>query len=276
MGSFFSARGGTDRPWFRIGRLNATTTVVVGLVVVGSWLWWVLAPGSLATLIYAPELLLSGQIWRLFTWPLANPVSIWAILNLFFFWYFGSDLEQRLGRDRMARLLAGIWGSLTLAATLVGLLTAGQYLGGFSLIQFMVLLLWIAEYPTRKFFFNIPAWVLGAVLVGLQVLGMIAARDLLSVLTLLLSLALVAVVARRHGLLSDYSWIPGRPAARKPARTRSRPSRAEAAHASDRERMDALLDQISEHGLQSLSTAQRRELKKLGERLRRPDAGSGK
>ena len=56
----------------------------------------------------------------------------------------------------------------------------------FSIVQFAVLLVWIAEYPDRRFLFNIPAWVFGLVLVALQVLQALAARDLGGLFSLLL------------------------------------------------------------------------------------------
>ena len=50
------------------------------------------------------------------------------------------------------------------------------FLAGIGLIEFMVLLVWIAEYPRRPLFFGIQAWVFGAILLALQVLQLLAAR----------------------------------------------------------------------------------------------------
>ncbi len=280
MSGFFAARGIGD-PWFRVGRLEVGTVMLVVLAVAASWLAWVISPGLPQSLAYLPELLASGQVWRLVSWPLANSLGLWSIISLFFFWYFGTDLERTVGRVPMAWLLVGIWGSLTAAATVVGLLLGGGYgLAGISIVQFAVLLVWIAEYPDRRFLFNIPAWVFGLVLVALQVLQSLAARDLGGLLSLLVGLALIAVVARRVGLLGAYSWIPGgRSGRRRPSRRSARAShparssrpraRQETRYATDRERLDALLDQISEHGLNSLTNAERKELLRLRDRLRK-------
>lgn len=278
MSGLFASRGSTGEPWFRVGRLEVGTVMLVVLAVVGSWLAWVIAPGLPQLLAYVPELLASGQVWRLVSWPLANGLGLWSIISLFFFWYFGTDLERAIGRVPMAWLLVGVWASLTAAATVVGLLLGGGYgLAGISIVQFAVLLVWIAEYPDRRFLFNIPAWVFGLVLIALQVLQAVAARDLGGLLSLLVALALIAVVARRVGLLGSYGWIPGARAAGRPRPSRQprqpRPSRSrarqETRYTTDRERLDALLDQISERGLNSLSDAERRELLKLRDRLRR-------
>ncbi|MGC3956092.1 MAG: hypothetical protein QM804_17930 [Propionicimonas sp.] len=129
----------------------------------------------------------------------------------------------------MAWLLLGMWASLTVAASLVSLLLGeGRYLAGIGMVQFAVLLIWIAEYPDRRFLFNIPAWAFGLVLVGLEVLQSVAARDFGGLLSLALGMLLIAVAARRAGLLAGYRWIPGgrsRPKARQPSRPRRPPSR---------------------------------------------------
>lgn len=270
MSNLFASRGSGD-PWFRLGRLEVTTVMLVVLAVAASWVAWVIAPGLPGLLWFSPDTVAAGQLWRVLTWPLANDISLWSVLTLFFFWYFGTDLELIVGKVRMAWLLAGIWASLTAAATLTAVvLGGGVALAGIGLIEFVVLLLWIAEYPNRRFFFGIPAWLLGIVLVGVQVLLMLASRDAPGLLSLLLSFVLVAMVARRLGLLGEYPWIPGRTAPR-PARTTRAPRapRTERRTKSDQERLDDLLDQINARGLDSLSPGQRRELIRLRDRLRR-------
>jgi hypothetical protein len=268
MSSFFPARGSAD-PWFRLGRLEVGTTVAVAATVVMSWIAWVVFGDGLgAALGYYPAILGSGQVWRVFTWPWANSLGLWPVVNLFFFWYFGSELEAAIGRVKMAWLLVGVWASLTAAVSLVGLAFDGG-LFGISMIQFMVLLVWIAEYPTRRFFFAIPAWVFGVVLVALQIFVALGYRDFAPLLSLPLSLILVALVARRVGLLVAYPWIPGAPGRHRPRPAASRrPDREQQRRTSDRARLDELLDRINETGLHGLSEAEKRELKKLSERLR--------
>ncbi|WP_420175068.1 hypothetical protein [Luteococcus sp. OSA5] len=269
MSGYFSMGNDLRDHWFKIGRTEVGSTLfVVGAVII-SWLVAAGAPAWPAMAAFSPDAILGGQFWRLFTWPLANGISLWSALYLFFFWIFGTELESGLGKKRMATLLVGVWAALTIASLLVGLaLGSGTLLAGFGMIQFIILLLWIAEYPNRPFFFNIPAWVIGAVLVAVQLLSMIGARDLVGLLGMLLAFALVAVLARRLGLLRDQKWIPGARASRP-----TRPSKVQKAQAKQREqrakddaRLNALLDQISERGMDSLTPAQRRELMKLRNR----------
>ena len=183
-------------------------------------------------------------------------------------------------------LYVALWAILTVVAFVVGLAMGGGAMAGLRSIQFIVLLLWIAENPRRPFFFGIPAWVVGAVLVALQVLSYIAIRDLAGLASLVVTFFVAAVVARRFGLLSDLSWLPGRrgsaprirqgggvrapqAAAPRTPRAARAEQKAAARQASDHERMDALLEKISEQGIHSLTPAERKELEALRERRRK-------
>nr|NLI51197.1 rhomboid family intramembrane serine protease [Propionibacterium sp.] len=261
--------------WARIGRLEVTSVMAVVLLTVAGWLVWVVVPGLTALLAFTPDLLLAGHVWRPFTWPVAGALGLFPVLNLVFFWYFGTELENQIGRRRMAALLVGIWASLTLAALVAGLVLPGTVgLAGIGLVEFLVLLLWVAEYPNRPLFFGIKSWVFGAVLLGLQLLLMVASRDAAGLVSLLLSLVLVAVLAKRQGLLTEYAFVPGgaRPQRRRPARqTRAQKQQAKQAtvRATDRERLDQLLDRINEAGIGALTDAERKELTAIRDRLRK-------
>lgn len=276
VSSFFEPRAQSD-VWFRIGRVQVTSTlavVLIGLLGSLAWIFYPPLPQHLALLV---EPLFRGEIWRLVAWPLAGSLDIWALLTLLMLWLFGTQLENAVGRDRMAQLYLGIGVVLTVTTVVVGLLLPGStFLAGLRMLQFCILLLFIAENPRQPFFFGIPAWVLGVVLLALEILQLVAARAGGTLLALLLSLAGVAVVARRAGLLSSYDWLPGsggrvrtsrrhtpRPAAPKA------PTRNERRAASDEERLDELLGKISAHGIHSLTKSERAELDKIRERRRR-------
>ncbi|MEL4359337.1 MULTISPECIES: hypothetical protein [unclassified Luteococcus] len=272
MSGYFSMGNDLRDHWFKIGRVEVGSTLLTVGAVVLAWIASVIAPNLPAVLLFTTAELLGGEVWRAFTWPFAEQIGLWGVLSLFFFWIFGTELEQQLGKNKMAVLLLGIWASLTVSAAALGLLLSNfAVLMGIGLIQFVVLLLWIAENPRRPFFFAIPAWVVGAVLVALQVLQLIAARNLVALLSMLLGFALVAVLARSQGLLRDYDWIPGRSTPKpgkpgKPTRAAREQAKRQAARAKDDDRLNELLDQISAKGMDSLTPAQRRELMKLRNR----------
>ena len=252
--------------WVRIGWMNLTTTAAAVLGTAVSMVVWVIAPGLVQSLaLVSPG---GSRIWTLTTWPLANGIDLFAILNLFFFWMIGHELESTLGRQAMAKLLLGIAVISTVLTVLVGLAGVVTTLAGMGTIAFQVFLLWIAENPRRPMFFQIPAWVLGAALLGVSAAQLLAYRAWGSLLVLLLGTGLVALWARQLGLLSGYRWLPlwrrRRLSAVRADVVQARQARHRAA---DDQRLDDLLAKISSCGLDSLTSAERRELERL--RIRR-------
>ena len=286
MPPFNVSRDHSGDAWFRLGKLDVTSTVLVVLIGALGVVASAFAPVLYQVGRFVPAEVLQGQVWRAVTWPFVDGISLWSILTLVLLWYFGRDLENQVGRRPMMSLYVALWAILTVVAFVVGLAMGGGVLAGLDSIQFVVLLLWIAENPRRPFFFGIPAWVVGAVLVALQVLSYIAIRDLAGLASLVVTFFVAAVVARRFGLLSDLSWLPGRrgsaprirqgggvrapqAAAPRTPRAARAEQKAAARQASDHERMDALLEKISEQGIHSLTPAERKELEALRERRRK-------
>ena len=278
MPGFNVSRDHSGDAWFRLGRLEVTTTVL--LVLLGS-IGMVLSafvPAFLEGGAFAPAQVLRGEVWRIVTWPFVSGVSLWGVLTLVLLWYFGRDLERQIGRRPMASLYVGLWATLTVVSLVVGLVLGGGVMAGLDAIQFIILLLWIAEYPKRPFFFGIPAWVVGAVLVAIQVLQLIMIRNVAGLVSLVLTGIVAMFIARAFGLLSELTFLPGGPGGRggsrpAPVVRAAKPSRARqkaaARQASDAERIDALLEKISEQGIHSLTPAERKELEALRERRRK-------
>lgn len=301
--SFSRLGPGDDESWFRIGTLEVTTTWLVTFISIFGVIVSAFVPSLMVAMALFPQEVLHGQVWRLITWPLVNDPSrtIWTVLTIFFFWYFGTQLERNLGRIPFARFLAWLTLALSIVAVaLSALLNSAQpILAGLSSIQLIVVLLFIGEHPTARFFFNIPGWVIAAVLVGIQVLAYVGALAAgqggagVLLLNLLIGLLVAAALARRYGMLDEVPVINslpgGGPAAPRPTRQRRprRQSRRQArrhgsatvtpgpwgaasssAAGSDRARLDALLDKIHASGMDSLSKKERQELTDLSRRLR--------
>lgn len=280
--------GGT--PWFRVGRFDVDTTTLVTALGVGSLFVWAISRPAIVGLALIPSAVLSGQVWRLITWPLANQPTLWVIIGFALFWYFGRQIEALIGRNRFAWFLAMVTVVPAVAATIISLPQAG-----FRPIQFAVLLVFIAQYPFIRFFFGIPGWALGAVFLGLEVLQLVGLRDSRSIVFLFVTLATAAVVGRTFDLMPQLGFIPSLSAKRSAGEpNRSTPSRAKpskkrrsqsagsvvdgpwapptATPAGDtaqlQNELDQLLDKISAGGMDALSTDEKRRLNDLSKRLR--------
>ena len=283
---------GSDDGWFRVGSVDITTTLLVATVAVVSFVVWALEPPGKpiqSALMLDPDAFVHGQVWRVLTWPIAYPngMGFFDIIAVAIFWYFGTEIERQLGRKRMAWFLGLV--TLALGLLWVAIVVAStSNPGAFSLfslnqLELMVLLVFIAEYPGRRFFFNIPGWVIGAVIIGISVLNYLGARDWRLLLNFLLGLALTAVIARSMGLIAELTWVPNLAIRRKPKKAKRKgraggegtvvpgPWQAPVTPpvSRDQAELDELLDKIHAHGMDSLTDQERDHLLVLRDRLRR-------
>lgn len=295
---FMFRRGsGESDPWFRIGTLDVGTTMLLTLASVVGFVLYAVSPSIISALVLVPGDVLRGYVWTVLTWPLANAPDLWSALTIFFFWYFGTQLEQGLGKRKFLWLLGLTTLTMSVIAMLISLVfqSYGPVLGGLGALQLIVVLLFIAENPHIRFFFNIPGWLIGAVLVLLPVLQYVGNRAWLELLNLLLGLVAAAIIARAQGMLADYHFIPQvagrRPAQRRPTQRRTpkagRTMRRRGQHpagsgqrvvqgpwtsvgaaGSPQAELDALLDKISASGMESLSTKEKNRLQELSRQLR--------
>ncbi|MDJ0771052.1 MAG: rhomboid family intramembrane serine protease [Ilumatobacter sp.] len=281
-------------PWFRVGELDVTTAVLVAAGAVLSMFVWAASPDLLEPLVLDASEVRRGQIWRLITWPFANAPDIWTVITIAIFWYFGRELEGMLGRDRFAWFLSILTVIPAVVATVLDLDVAG-----IRHLELGVFLVFIAEFPFARFFFGIPGWVIGAVIVGIQVLQLLGIRDTDGLAFLAVLIATSGLAARSFGLATHLPWIPKLPfpgsgdgssrssrssRTSRPAKSRARrrggskvvegpwtpptpPTPGPDAMAAQAE-LDALLDKISDGGLDSLSHDEKRRLNELSKRLR--------
>lgn len=275
-----------QEPWFHIGSLGVTTTwLVVFGSIAGLVLFAFLGGAGVVGLALIQPNLADLKLWTLVTWPFAYPqFSIFDVLAIFFFWYFGSDLERNeLGRVRFAWLLVTFTAVLSILAVFFGSVLDPNYvLAGLGMLEMMVVLLWIAQWPDRMFIFNIPAWLFGVVLVGIQLIQYLGYRSWVMLLVFVVGLVVNAFVARQFGLLDKFAWIPqvagpGQPKAPKPAKAKKRKSGPtvvtgpweSSTVSKDEQRMDELLDKIHAEGADALTSKEKKELMQLRERRRR-------
>lgn len=304
----FPGRRGPSDPWFRIGTFDVTTTMVLVLCGVASMLTWALEGPRhrvfLKLMLDPDELPL--EFWRVATWPQANDLSngrgLWFVVMLAILWYFGTEIERLLGRNRFALLLALIIVIPGIVGWLINLPQAGL-----RPVELCVFLLFVAEYPNVRFMFGIPSWVMGAVILGVEVIQLLGDRNEKGIVFLFVALAVAALTARTMGLLSNFPWIPALPIGNqrssgtrrpKPARGRGnrsgggrggdvvagpwtsnrggptgsaplpQPPVSDLDMARDQAELDSLLDKISESGMDGLSTDEKRRLNELSKRMR--------
>jgi hypothetical protein len=267
-----------SQPWFRIGRFDIGTTEAVVVAATAMMVVIALAPALWGLLALIPAAVLRGLVWQVVTWPLANAPSFGAVWSLAVFWWAGRELERDLGRRHMGLFVGGLTLMQSVLAIGAGYLlrsASAPALAGLSGLGMLLVLVYIAEHPSRPFFFNIPAWIVGAVIVGIQILSGIFTRSWVELLVLLTSLLGAAVLARSLGLLTAYDAVPwirlsgGRPSPRGgTGNVRYGPWEGSSVPQHETDELDSLLDKIAANGLGSLTERERRRLDDLRKRRR--------
>ncbi len=284
----FSRGSGSD-PWFTVGSVAVTTTVAItGLALFGVLL--VVLEGGYGTisqaLLLEDSALTGGQVWRFLTWPIP-PASdfFWALLGLIFFFLIGTQFESMLGRRAYTSLIAAIVIIPAILATIVSVLVNDDVPSfGLGMIFLGVAAGFSASMPQAKSFFGIPFWVVVGFFFFVQFLQLLTLRSL-SGIVLLTSTALIGLVMTRSLGFANIEWIPSvalpdfvtgsstsKPRKAKGNKRRSKSkanlSSVPTASASEAE-IDALLDQVNEQGLDSLTKKQKQTLERHAKEMRK-------
>lgn len=263
--------------WFKMGSIDVTTTaLLVGLGVLSMFVY-AASTEWLSKLVFVSPFVRSGELWRVVTWPIANPpTQIFVILTLAFFWFVGHRIEVLIGRQKFTWLILAM---TVLPAAVVSFLDTGVAYG-LGTLGLGLLVVYAFEYPNAMFFFNIPAWVITAVYVAIAALQYLGNRDWGQLWMLVGVIAVGVIGARQCGILNELAMIPrltGGGPRRQPAPARAGRQRKEAAVVQgpwsgpspiDQVELDGLLDKIHAQGIDSLSKAEKQRLNDLSKRLR--------
>lgn len=282
--------------WFRVGNLDITTTVLLVAAGVASMFLYAIDKSTFFELVFHPLAVRDGDVWRLVTWPIANPPNqIWTILTLVIFWFIGHAVEDRVGRKRYTMLVVIV---TIVPAVVVTLLDGGRLATypeiGLGILSTTMFALLAADMPdARSIFFGAPIWVIAVVFLGISALGLVGDRYWGSLILMLTAIVVALVIARQWGFAERLRFIPklgsGRshpprrgPAARHASQRRApdrgrvvegpwsspTPPRSGPDAVAAQVELDALLDKISATGLDSLSSEEKRRLNELSKRLR--------
>jgi membrane associated rhomboid family serine protease len=237
------------------------------------------------------------EVWRLVTFQfLHDHGSIWhLVLNMFGLYMFGTLVEEQLGRRRYLAfyLACGIFGGITylllnMLGTVFQVRVPGVLFGdirtpliGASAGVFGVIMACAKiapNMPVYMLFFPFPlrmkwlayGWV-GIAAFNLLFAGRNAGGDAAHLGG---AIAGAFFIRRSHLLLDFFDVFGDSRKRRRPGAAKApRPPRAQQAEARDRAQIDAILDKVKEHGLQSLTPHERKALSRDTERRRRESGG---
>jgi hypothetical protein len=285
--------------WFRVGQLEVTTTALLVMLAALSMLVWVANIEALDPLVFDARLVRDeGELWRIVTWPFGEPLSIFSVIGLFFFWFVGHMVEDQTSRKRYAVLVATM---VVIPAALVSLTAATAetgYEGGLSLLGLAFLVVIAVKDPTMPMLLGIPIWLVAAVIVGVNALTALAYQAWGALFLLLGCIAIAVIGTAAIGVLApnQLSWVPrfkDVPGPRSRGSRRAKPARggrggrgggtvtqgpwttpsgftppAAGPSRLEQAELDVLLDKIGQSGIDSLSKQERQRLDELSRRMR--------
>jgi hypothetical protein len=296
--------GVRSEPWFRLGTFDVGTTVLFLMFFALGALIWAFSRSTVLKLVFFPSDVRRGQIWRLVTWPFVFSGEggrglgvIFILFGAYFFYMAGRQIEELIGRYRMAALLA----ALTIVPAVLSLFFTFDAEGDLTIVSMGLIAAFGLEFPGARFLFGFPARTTAAVIIGLQAFLFLGDRRTMSVWMLLIAVLTAMLMMRALGLGSDLpSWVPkiplpglggksgGRGKVAKP-RGSSAPSKARRAsnlsvvrepspgvgtESTPQRRdptpseVDAVLDKISAQGMDSLTPDERAILEAHSRRRR--------
>lgn len=243
--------------------------VFVASMIVTALLMWAATSGvagagaALGLLPFTSDGVLRGEVWRVFTYGLLNPPSLWFAIDMLMIVWFGRELEKFFGRRTFLTLFGCLYFLPPLLLAIVGLARSthlsGQT-GGFALfIAFATL------YPNVALLFNLLAKWVAIILVGLYSLMALSANNSVQLLTLWATTGFAfAFVRHQQGRFT----LPSFKLSSREPKLRVLPDpgskKVPASKAPPREdpmaEIDALLDKIARSGISSLSAKERAKL----------------
>jgi hypothetical protein len=215
---------------------------------------------------------LRGEVWRIFTYGLVNPPSLWFVINIAMIASFGREVERFFGRRTFLALYACIYLLTPLLFTLLGVWFPTQISGEVG--AFALFVAFATLYPEAVMFFGLLAKWVAVVLVGIYSLSELANHEWLGLLSLWVTVAFAfGFVRYQQGMLElpHFGFPKGPGEQPEPERARSAPSSP--AKGRSMAEIDALLDKIALSGMDSLTPKERARLDSAREYLARRASG---
>lgn len=223
--------------------------------------------------VFTSDDVLKGQVWRVVTYGLVNPPSLWFIVDMFMIVWFGRELEKFFGRRTFFILYAGLYLVTPLLFTAIGLrwpLDLAGAPGALALFTAFATL-----YPNVALYYGILAKWAAALLIGIFALIHLSNHNWPQLLALGSSAGFAHAFVRhsqgrftlpRFRSLTTRPAVPGRSMENAPRRTKADLASKEVLMAE----MDALLDRIAKSGISSLTPKERARLDAARENLIKP------
>jgi membrane associated rhomboid family serine protease len=226
-------------------------------------------------LVLNPVLVWHGQVWRLVSYVafdpgfFSRPASLWFLWSMVILYFCGREVEQFVGRRSYLALYGGLVlipaVLLCLLGPLVGL---GPHLNCAEVI-FGVFIAFATIYPGAmpSMWITIPVWVLAWIFLGLSTLMDFVFHDYTSMFLLWTASAVGYLGMRFVGAGRGMNWLTDWWETRRAEKLARRHQFKVLSDRKTNESIDAILDKISKHGVNSLTSSERAALERARAKL---------
>lgn len=278
MNGYGSPKENQPLLWVRGYPFYATHVIVavfVASMLGTSLLMFFHADALFSSLAFTSAGMNQGEAWRIFTYGLVNPPSLWFAIEMLMIVWFGREVEKFFGRGPFLGLYAGLYLVTPILFTVIGRWRhthlAGESTGFALFVAFATL------FPNAPMFFNLLAKWVALVLVGIYSLIALSNGDGMSLISLWSSAGLAHAFVRYQ---QGHFALPLLPSWRRQPKLRVLPdlkpsptSRGAAPKISAMAEVDALLDKIAQSGYSSLTARERARLDAARDELRKKESG---
>lgn len=254
------------------------------LMAFGKGQWLVENLGFSSTSVFS-----RGAIWQFVTYAFVNAPDIWFVISMLFLWFAGKELQQFFGRSFLLKFYILATLVQPAVALIAGAIRPMDLVGASSGIAVLIAL--AVVYPGFPLIFGVPAKWVAIIIVAIAALQDLASRDWAGLVALIglsgFALTYVKVIkgdwtlpqilpkgTHLRVLRNPLQRAEALRATQSSTRVRTQQRTVRTAPVTDPapEEVDALLDKIAQHGMNSLSDKERERLERARQRLLDNDA----
>lgn len=224
---------------------------------------------------------LSGDVWRVFSYGLVQAPDIWRVIDYVMLVWFGREVERNIGRKSFFWVYGWAYLLPTIVLSLLGFIYPSSLSGGTGALAMFIA--FATLYPGAPLMFNLLAKWAAFILLGIYTLMHLAYHHYAGLIAMWTSCGAAFVFIRHYqGLLvlPQFSLWKRKPRLRvlpdaeprRPVRSEKSASTAVAKTDAMAE-VDALLDKIAKSGIGSLTAKERAKLEAAREGLLKRGAG---
>jgi len=229
----------------------------------------------MADLGLSTALVWHGQVWRLVSYVFFDPgffarTSLWFPWNMLVLFFCGREVEQLVGRKSYLGLYAALIVVPSLLLCVLGL-ALGQDLGYLTSADavFGVFIAFATVYPGAmpSMWITLPVWVIAWILLGLSTFLDFVNHAWVSMFMIWSASAVGYLGMRWVGAGRGLNWLTDWLETRRADRLARKHQIRVLTERKSAESLDAILDKISQHGVNSLSASERAALEKARAKL---------